>query len=141
MKSGLIQLEIWSGEDSCLVVDRTIGGEERCGEHGEGLRLKGNKSLRSVMNRWQEKYNYIPRVRVVDSHDPDIAEENPDPGIRLQDDRKAHISVDRRDLRCIKMSQTRGTDADPMYCQSKLKLNKPRPSLLSAPPNMLVKTF
>jgi hypothetical protein len=31
------------------------------------------------------------------------------------------------------------TNADPMYCQSKLKLNTPRPSLLSAPPNMLVK--
>jgi hypothetical protein len=28
VKSGLIQLEIGPGEDDCLVVDRTVGGEE-----------------------------------------------------------------------------------------------------------------
>jgi hypothetical protein len=86
------------------------------------------------------KYDYIPCVRVVDGRNSDIAEEIPDPRIRLLDYGKAHISVGRLDLRCIEMSQTCETDPDPMYCQSKLKLNRPKPSLPSAPPKMFVKT-
>ena len=40
---------------------------------------------------------------------------------------------------CIEVKSALGTNPDPIYCQSKLKLNNPRPSLLSAPPKMLVK--
>lgn len=37
MKRGLIQLEIGSGEDGCLVIYGAVGGEQRCGEYREGL--------------------------------------------------------------------------------------------------------
>jgi len=52
----------------------------------------------------KKKYNYIPRVRVVDGRDSDIAEAIADPGIRLLDYRKAHISVNRLGLRSIETS-------------------------------------